>query len=55
MDLKNCGVVDVFIACMDDLKGFPEAIDASHLKTTMHSLNYMNWKLRKLAANLKTI
>ncbi len=27
-DLKNRGVQDIFIACVDGLKGFPEAIEA---------------------------
>lgn len=27
-ELKNCGVHDIFIACVDGLKGFPEAIKA---------------------------
>src|SRR4030095_169305 len=27
-ELKNRGVADVFIACVDGLKGFPEAIEA---------------------------
>lgn len=32
-DLKNRGVKDIFIACVDGLKGFPEAIQASFPKT----------------------
>jgi transposase-like protein len=27
-ELKNRGVADIFIACVDGLKGFPEAIEA---------------------------
>jgi transposase-like protein len=27
-ELKNRGVQDIFIACIDGLKGFPEAIEA---------------------------
>ncbi len=27
-ELKNRGVQDIFIACVDRLKGFPEAIEA---------------------------
>ena len=27
-ELKNRGVQDIFIACVDGLKGFPEAIEA---------------------------
>jgi len=32
-DLKNRGVEDILIACIDGLKGFPEAINASFPKT----------------------
>jgi putative transposase len=31
-ELKNRGVQDIFIACLDGLKGFPEAIEAIILK-----------------------
>jgi putative transposase len=27
-ELRNRGVQDIFIACVDGLKGFPEAIEA---------------------------
>jgi transposase-like protein len=27
-ELQNCGVKDIFIACVDGLMGFPEAIEA---------------------------
>ena len=64
-ELKNRGVSDIFIACVDGLKGFPEAIEAVYPKTAVqlclvhmvrHSLNYVSWKLRKVvAADLKTI
>lgn len=27
-ELKNCGVHDLFIVCVDGFKGFPEAIEA---------------------------
>src|SRR5664279_4526509 len=64
-ELKNRGVADIFIACVDGLKGFPEAIEAVYPKTAVqlclvhmvrHSLNYVSWKLRKVvAADLKTI
>ena len=64
-ELKNRGVQDIFIACVDGLKGFPEAIEAVYPKTAVqlcivhmvrHSLNYVSWKLRKaVAADLKTI
>src|SRR5712671_1978541 len=64
-ELKNRGVSDIFIACVDGLKGFPEAIETVFPKTEVqlcivhlvrHSLNYVGWKERKqVAADLKTI
>lgn len=64
-ELKNRGVQDIFIACVDGLKGFPEAIEAVYPKTAVqlclvhmvrHSLNYVSWKLRKeVAAGLKAV
>jgi putative transposase len=64
-DLKNRGVKDIFIACVDGLKGFPEAIETIFPETQVqlcivhmvrHSLNYVSWKQRKeVAADLKTI
>jgi putative transposase len=64
-ELKNRGVSDIFIACVDGLKGFPEAIESVFPKTVVqlcivhlvrHSLNYVNWKERKeVARDLKTI
>jgi putative transposase len=64
-ELKNRGVKDIFIACVDGLKGFPEAIEAVFPNTQIqlcivhmvrHSLNYVSWKQRKeVAADLKAI
>jgi transposase-like protein len=64
-ELKNRGVQDIFIACVDGLKGFPEAIEAVFPKTQVqlcivhqirHSLRYVNWKQRKaIAADLKRV
>jgi putative transposase len=64
-ELKNRGVQDIFIACVDGLKGFPDAIEAVYPKSAVqlcivhmvrHSLNYVSWKLRKeIAADLKTV
>jgi putative transposase len=64
-ELKNRGVADIFIACVDGLKGFPEAIEAVYPKTAVqlcivhlvrHSLNYVSWKLRnEIADDLKRI
>lgn len=64
-EFKNRGVQDIFIACVDGLKGFPEAIEAVYPKTAVrlcivhlvrYSLNYVSWKLRKaVAAGLRII
>ena len=64
-ELKNRGVKDIFIACVDGLKGFPEAIEAAfpHAQVQLcivhmvrHSLNYVSWKQRKeVAEDLKAI
>lgn len=64
-ELKNRGVQDIFIACVDGLKGFPEAIETVYPKTAVqlcivhmvrYSLNYVSWKLRKeIAADLRAI
>lgn len=64
-ELKNRGVTDIFIACVDGLKGFPEAIEAVFPRTAVqlcivhlvrYSLNYVSWKLRKeVAADLRAI
>jgi len=64
-ELKNRGVNDIFIACVDGLKGFPEAIETVFPKTEVqlcivhlvrYSLNFVGWKQRKeVARDLKTI
>ncbi len=64
-ELKNRGVEDIFIACVDGLKGFPEAIETVFPEAQVqlcivhlvrHSLNYVGWKQRKeVAASLQTI
>ena len=64
-ELKNRGMQDVFIACVDGLKGFPEAIETVFPRTLVqlcivhmvrNSLNYVNWNERKLvAADLKAV
>jgi putative transposase len=64
-DLRNRGVQDIFIACVDGLKGFPQAIESVFPKTqvqlcivhlTRASLNYVSWNARKeVATDLKTI
>lgn len=64
-EIRNRGVHDVLIACVDGLKGFPEAIQSVYPKTQVqlcivhmvrNSLNYVNWKERKtVAADLKLV
>jgi putative transposase len=58
-ELRNRGVEDIFIACVDGLKGFPEAIETVFPQTQVqlcivhlvrHSLNYVSWKQRREAA-----
>lgn len=64
-ELKNRGVSDIFIACVDGLKGFPEAIETVFPQAQVqlcivhlvrHSLNYVGWKQRKeVTADLQKI
>ena len=64
-ELQNRGVKDIFIACVDGLKGFPDAIESVFPQTQVqlcivhmvrNSVRYVNWKDRKeLCADLKTI
>jgi putative transposase len=64
-EIKNRGVEDIFIACVDGLKGFPEAIELMYPKALVqlcivhmvrHSLNYVSWKQRRtVAADLRSI
>jgi putative transposase len=64
-ELKTRGVEDCFIACVDGLKGLPEAIEAVFPKTQVqlcivhkvrNSLKYVPWKERKaVAADLRAI
>jgi putative transposase len=64
-ELRNRGVKDIFIACVDGLKGFPEAIEAVFPQTQVqlcivhmvrHSLNYVAQKQRQAVVDdLKTI
>lgn len=64
-ELKNRGVKDILIVCIDGLKGFPQAIETVFPEARVQlcivhmvraSLNYVNWKERKLvAADLKAI
>ena len=64
-DLKQRGVQDILICCVDGLKGFPEAIEAIFPKTTVqtcivhlirHSLKYVPRREREqVARDLKPI
>lgn len=64
-DLKNRGVRDIFIACVDGLTGFPDAIETVYPKAEVqlcvvhqvrNSLKYVSWKWRKeVAEDLKLI
>jgi putative transposase len=64
-DLKNRGMADIFIACVDGLTGFPKAIEAVFPQAQVQlcivhqvraSLNYVSWKQRKsVAADLRSI
>lgn len=64
-ELTNRGVRDILIACVDGLKGFPDAIETVYPKTQVqlciihmvrHSLKYVGWKERKaVAADLRAI
>ncbi len=64
-ELKNRGVEDIFIACMDGLKGFPDAVNTVFPQTRIqlcivhmirNSTKYVSWKERKqICADLKSI
>jgi putative transposase len=64
-DLKNRGMEDCFIACVDGLQGLPEAIEAVFPRTQVqlcivhkvrNSLKYVPWKERKaVATDLRAI
>jgi len=64
-ELKNRGVKDVFVACVDGLTGFPDAIGAVFPQTQVqlcivhmvrNSLKFVSWKDRKaVVAGLKAI
>ena len=64
-ELNNRGLKEIFIACCDGLKGFPEAINAVYPEAEVqscivhmvrNSLSFVPWKDRKaVAADLRTI
>jgi transposase-like protein len=64
-ELKNRGLEDILIACIDGLKGFPEAIAAEYPETKVqlcivhmvrNSLKYVSWKdYKAVTADLKGV
>jgi putative transposase len=64
-ELSNRGIKDILIACIDGLKGFPEAINSVFPQTKIqlciihmirNSTKYVSWKERKIiCADLKNI
>lgn len=64
-ELQNRGVKDIFIACVDGLTGFPEAIETVFPQTQVqlcivhmvrNALSYVSYKDRRaVAAHLKTV
>ena len=64
-ELQNRGVKDILIACVDGLKGFPDAINTAYPDTQVqlciihmvrNSLKYVSWKdYRAITAALKQI
>ena len=64
-ELKTRGVQDIFIACVDGLTGFPDAISAVFPQTKIqlcivhmvrNSLRFVSWKERKeVASDLRSI
>jgi putative transposase len=64
-EIQNRGVKDIYIACVDGLKGFPQAIHTVYPKAQVQlcmvhmvraSLNYVSWKQRRaVAADLRKI
>lgn len=64
-ELKNRGLNDILIACVDGLKGFPEAINSVYPKTRIqlciihmvrNSLKYVSWKdYKAVTTDLKAV
>jgi putative transposase len=64
-ELRNRGVKDIFIACVDGLKGFPQAIETVFPQAQVQlcivylvraSLSYVSWRERKqVAQDLKSV
>lgn len=56
-EIQNRGVKDILIACVDGLKGFPDAINSVFPQTQIqlcivhmvrNSVKYVPWKLERL-------
>jgi putative transposase len=64
-ELRNRGVRDIYLVCVDGLKGFPQAIESIFPKAQLQlcivhlvraSMNYVTWKDRKaVVADLKPV
>jgi putative transposase len=64
-EMRNRGVRDIYVLCVDGLKGFPQAIESIYPKSQVQlcivhmvraSLNYVTWQDRKkVVADLKPI
>lgn len=64
-ELKNLGLQDILIACMDGLKGFPDAINGVNSQTHIqlciiyivrNNLKYVSWKdYKAVTSGLKTV
>lgn len=64
-ELRNRGVRDIYLACVDGLKGFPQAIESIFPKAQVQlcivhlvraSMQYVTWKdVRQVVADLKPI
>ncbi|MFV8799376.1 IS256 family transposase [Yersinia sp. LJYL362] len=64
-ELKNRGLQDILIACVDGLKGFPDAINSVYPQTHIqlciihmvrNSLKYVSWKdYKAVTGGLKTV
>ena len=64
-ELRNRGVRDIYLVCVDGLKGFPQAIESIYPKAQVQlcivhliraALNYVTWQDRKkVAADLKSV
>jgi putative transposase len=64
-ELRNRGVRDIYLVCVDGLKGFPQAIESVYPKAQVQlcivhlvraSMNYVTWQDRKkVVADLKPV